>query len=125
MPILELAFRAGVASVFFKSGLTKLPSWDTTILLFAEEYRVPLVPPEIAAYMGTALELACPVLIVFGFLARLGALGLLGMTLVIQIFVYPENWSEHLMWAALLGYIFTRGAGVISIDHLVARRWLQ
>jgi putative oxidoreductase len=123
LPILELMFRVGVGSVFFKSGLVKIASWQATVGLFRDEYRVPLLPPEIAAVLGTTAELACPVLIVLGLAARLGAAALLGMTFVIQFFVYPENWSEHLIWASLLAYILTRGPGRLSFDHLL-KPWL-
>jgi putative oxidoreductase len=125
MSLLELAFRVGVGAVFFKSGLVKLASWDQTVMLFRDEYQVPLLPPEIAAYLGTTAELTAPVLIVLGLGARFGAAALLGMTFVIQVFVYPENWAEHLTWAGLLGYILTRGAGLISFDHFFAARWLR
>jgi putative oxidoreductase len=81
---------------------------------------VPLLPPEIAAYLAAAVELTCPVLLLFGFGARFGAAALLGMTLVIQTFVYPENWIEHLTWATLLLLVLTRGAGWLSVDHLIA-----
>ncbi len=121
MAVLELMFRISVGAVFFKSGLVKIASWDTTVQLFADEYRVPLLPPDIAATLGAFNELTMPVLIVLGFGARFGAAALLFMTLVIQTFVYPENWPEHLMWASLFGYIVTRGAGPISLDHLIAR----
>lgn len=124
-PLLDLLFRVGVGSVFFKSGLTKIANWTITVSLFRDEYRVPVIPPEIAAYMATTLELVCPVLLVFGLAARLGALALLGMTLVIQTFVYPENWSEHLLWASLLIYVVTRGPGPLSLDHLVSRTVLR
>ena len=120
--VLELMARVAVGAVFFKSGLVKIASWDITVGLFADEYKVPLLPPEIAAYLGAAAELACPVLIVLGLFTRLGAAALLGMTLVIEIFVYPDNWAEHLMWATILLYLVTRGAGALSIDHLIAKR---
>jgi len=120
-PLFELAWRIAVGATFFKSGLNKIQSWDTTLDLFREEYRVPVLPPEIAAVLGTAAELVCPVLIVAGLLARFGAAALLGMTFVIQFFVYPGNWAEHLMWASLLAWIVSRGPGAISIDHLVGR----
>lgn len=123
MPVIEVLLRLGIASVFWKSAMTKLANWDLTLALFAKEYQVPVLPPEIAAYLATAAELTCPVLLVFGIGARFGALALLGMTMVIQLFVYPDNWSEHLLWASILTYILTRGAGVISIDYLIYR-WL-
>lgn len=119
---IELAMRTGVGAVFFKSGLTKIASWDSTIALFENEYALPLLPPELAATMAAACELACPVLLILGFGARFGAAALLGMTAVIQVFVYPENWAEHLLWASAFAYVLTRGAGALSFDHLIARR---
>lgn len=120
-PLLDFLLRLGIALVFWKSGMTKIANWDLTVQLFADEYQVPLLPPELAAYLAATAELTCPVLLVAGFGARFAATALLGVTLVIQVFVYPENWSEHLLWAAILTYILTRGAGVLSLDHLVAR----
>src|ERR1041384_7208893 len=87
--LLLLTARVGVGLVFFKSGLTKIATWDNTVELFATEYNVPLSPPEIAAYMGPTAELLCPWLLFLGLGARFGAAALLGMTLVIQTFVYP------------------------------------
>ena len=121
LSVIELAMRVGVASVFFKSGLTKIASWDLTVQLFADEYKVPVLSPDVAAYLATANELGCSVMVAVGIAARFGAAALLGMTLVIQTFVYPENWSEHLLWASILAYVLTRGAGVLSVDHLLAR----
>lgn len=123
--LLMLIFRVAVAAVFWRSGLTKLPDWDSTVFLFAEEYKVPLLPPEVAAYMAVILELSCPVLLVLGLLTRPAAAALLGMTLVIQIFVYPLAWGEHLLWAALLLFLITRGPGALSIDHWLGRRLLS
>ena len=123
--VLTLLMRCGIAAVFFKSGLTKIASWQATVQLFDMEYQVPLLPPELAAYLAATAELTCPVLIVLGLATRLGALMLLGMTAVIQVFVYPENWSEHLLWASILIYLATRGAGAISLDRAIARSWLR
>lgn len=120
--VVEFAMRVGVGAVFFKSGLTKIASWDATLALFENEYAVPLLPVELAATLAAASELACPVLLVFGLGARFGAAVLLGMTFVIQFFVYPENWAEHLLWASVFSYMLTRGAGALSLDHLLARR---
>jgi putative oxidoreductase len=117
-----LLARIGVGAVFFRSGLLKLESWQTTVLLFREEYRVPLLPPELAAYVATGCELACPVLLVLGLATRLAALPLLAMTIVIQLFVYPGSWVDHTMWAALLLLLVARGPGAISLDALIARR---
>jgi putative oxidoreductase len=123
--VLSVLMRLGIAAVFFKSGLTKVASWETTVQLFAMEYQVPLLPPELAAYLAATFELSCPVLIVLGLATRVSALALLGMTAVIQLFVYPENWSEHLLWASILILLVTRGAGAIAIDRAIARLWLR
>ena len=120
--LIQLMARVAVAGVFWRSGLTKIASWDQTVALFQDEYQVPVLPPEIAAFLGTTLELSCPVLLFFGVAARLGAAGLLAMTFVIQVFVYPNNWPEHLTWATLLFLVLSRGAGPISIDHLIKTR---
>ncbi len=120
LPLLEFGMRLAVGATFFKSGMNKFQSFDTAILLFREEYRLPLLPPEVAAYMGTAVELSAPVLLVLGLFARLGAAALLVMTLTIQFLVYPGNWPEHLMWASILAYVLTRGPGALSIDRVVA-----
>jgi putative oxidoreductase len=120
LALLELGMRVAVGATFFKSGLNKFQSFDTAILLFREEYRLPLLPPEIAATMGTTVELSAPVLLVFGLFARFGAAALLVMTLTIQFLVYPSNWSEHLMWASILAYVLTRGPGALSIDRVIA-----
>lgn len=118
---LDLLLRIGIALVFWKSGMAKTANWDLTVQLFADEYQVPLLSPEVAALLATTAELTCPVLLVFGFGARLGAAALLGMTFVIQTFVYPDNWSEHFLWASILLCILSRGPGVISIDHAILR----
>lgn len=128
MPILALAFRVGVGMVFFKSAMTKLDdSWmvsDSAIALFQDEYKVPVLPPILAAYLGTANELFCSFMIILGLGARLGAAALLALVGIIQFTVYPGNWAEHLMWASLLAYVLTRGPGQFSIDHLIAQRLL-
>ena len=121
LPLILLFLRVGVGGTFFKSGLNKIESWDTAVLLFAEEYKLPLLPPEFAATLATAAELICPAMLVLGLGARLGAAALLAMTIVIQVFVYPANWVEHLLWASALLYILTRGAGTLSLDAIVAR----
>jgi putative oxidoreductase len=120
LSLIELGMRLAVGATFFRSGMNKFQSFDTAITLFREEYRLPLLPPELAAYMGTAVELSAPVLLVLGLFARLGAAALLAMTLTIQFLVYPENWPEHLMWASILAYVLSRGAGALSIDRVIA-----
>ncbi len=122
--ILGLMMRVAIGMIFLKSGLTKIASWDITISLFQDEYMVPLLPPELAAYLAAAAELGCSALIFAGFATRLAALPLLGMTLVIQTFVYPQNWIEHLTWASMLLFLISRGPGMLSADHVI-RRWLE
>ena len=121
--LIALAARLALAGIFWMSGRTKVEGWftitDTTYLLFREEYRLPLIPPEWAAPMATVAEHLFPVLLVLGLATRLSALALLGMTLVIQVFVYPDAWPTHLSWAALMLYLAGRGAGRLSLD-----RWL-
>ena len=120
MSVLEFGMRLAVGATFFRSGMNKYESFDTAITLFRDEYKLPLLPPEIAAYMGTTVELTAPVLLVLGIFARLGAAALLFMTLTIQFLVYPANWPEHLMWGSILAYVVTRGPGAFSIDRIVA-----
>jgi putative oxidoreductase len=120
LSFVEFGMRLAVGATFFRSGMLKYQSFDNAIVLFRNEYRLPLLPPDIAAYLGTAVELAAPVLLVLGLFARFGAAALLVMTLTIQFLVYPENWPEHLMWASILAYILRSGAGALSIDRLIA-----
>jgi putative oxidoreductase len=120
--LLALPLRFAAATVFWNSGTTKLASWDTTLQLFADEYRLPLLPPEVAAYMAASIELTTPVLLVFGLFTRPAALVLLGMTTVIEIFVYPQAWPTHIQWAAILLVLLCRGPGRISLDHVIWRR---
>jgi putative oxidoreductase len=121
LSVLQLVFRLSIASVFHKSGHSKILSWDTTLLLFQNEYHVPVLSPAVAATLSASFELGCSVLIAIGLLTRLATLPLLGMVFVIQTFVYPENWVEHLTWAAMLIFILTRGPGPISLDALLKR----
>jgi putative oxidoreductase len=119
--LLALAARVAVGAIFFFSGRTKvegiLTVTDGAYALFREEYKVPLLPPEFAAHMATYAEHLFPILLVLGLFTRLSALALLGMTAVIQIFVYPDAWPTHLSWAALMLYLVGRGAGPLSLDH--------
>ena len=117
--LLALPLRVGAAAVFWNSAQAKLANWDTTIELFTEEYKVPLLPPEIAANLALAIELITPVLLVLGLLTRAAALVLLGMTTVIEIFVFPQAWPTHIQWAAMLLVLLCRGAGKLSLDHVV------
>jgi putative oxidoreductase len=117
--LLALPLRAGVATVFWNSAQAKLANWDTTIELFTEEYKVPLLPPEIAANLALGIELTMPVLLVLGLMTRAAALVLLGTTTVIEVFVYPQAWPTHIQWGAMLLVLLCRGAGKLSIDHLL------
>lgn len=119
---LALPLRFGVAWIFWNSGQVKLINWQRTIELFADEYRVPILPPELAANMALSIEIACPILLVLGLLTRFAVLVLLGMTAVIQTFVYPDAWPTHLQWTAMMLVLLCRGAGVLSVDHFVGRR---
>jgi len=119
---LAIPLRLAVATVFWNSAMTKLASWDTTLQLFADEYRLPLLPPDIAAYMAASIELSTPVLLVIGLLTRATALVLLGMTTVIEVFVYPQAWPTHIQWAAMLLVLLCRGPGALSLDSLIWSR---
>src|SRR5580704_17647839 len=106
--LLGLIIRVAVADVFWRSGQTKVSGWEvpqTTVQLFRDEYKVPLLPPELAASLAALQEHLLSFLLVIGLASRLSALGLLGMTAVIEIFVYPENWPDHLLWTACLLYV--------------------
>ena len=116
----QLLFRLAVAALFLRAGLTKLASWESTVALFREEYRVPILSPEIAAVAASIAEVGCSVLLIVGLATRLATLPLLAMLLVIQLFVYPQAWSEHLVWSSILLFLLTRGPGALSLDHLLA-----
>lgn len=126
--VVALVARIGVASVFWRSGQTKVSGFqlrDQTFFLFREEYNVPLLPPDLAAYLATIAEHALSVLLLVGLASRLSALGLILMTAVIQLFVYPDGWPDHILWFGLLLLIVARGPGAISIDHVLWRRLHQ
>ena len=124
--LLALVDRVGIAAVFFLSGRTKVDGWltvsDGAHALFREEYRLPLLPPEVAAHLAAYAEHLFPLLLVLGLMTRLSALALLGMTAVIQGFVYPDAWPTHLSWAGLLLYLVARGPGSLSLDKLLRLR---
>jgi len=126
MSIIELALRIGVGMVFLKSALTKLDDeWmvsASAVQLFAEEYKVPILSPALAAHLGTAVEFFGAILLMIGLASRPAAAALLALTAVIQFTVYPGNWAEHLLWSAPLAYVLTRGPGALSLDHLLAGR---
>lgn len=125
--VIALLSRFAVADVFWRSGQTKVAGFhirEETFILFREEYKVPLLPPDLAAYLSTCAEHVFPVLLVIGLASRLSALGLLGMTMVIQLFVFPDGWPEHILWISLLLTIVARGPGALSLDHLLWSRAL-
>ena len=124
--LLCLLARIGVAGVFWRSGQTKVDGWhvtDATFYLFESEYMVPLIPPVPAAYFASFGEHLFPLLLIIGLASRFSALALLGMTLVIQLFVYPGSWPDHAVWATALIFIMAKGPGMFSLDRLVARRF--
>ncbi len=125
-PLLALVARLAMGATFFLSGRTKVDGFltinDSAYTLFREEYRLPLIAPEIATHLAAYAEHLFPVLIVLGLLTRLSALALLGMTAVIQVFVYPDAWPTHLAWAGLLLYLVGRGAGRLSVDRALGLR---
>ena len=137
--LIALLARFSIAAVFWNSGQTKVEGlvlnfvsgdfvlgWPqlsgSALYLFESEYRLPFMPPELAAPLAAFAEHLFPLLLLFGLATRFSALALLGMTLVIQIFVYPSAYAVHGTWAALLLYLMARGPGVFSIDHLLAKR---
>ncbi len=113
--VLAIPLRAAAATVFWNSAMTKLADWNATLSLFADEYRVPLLPPEFAANLALDIELTTSILLILGLLTRIAALVLLGMTAVIEIFVYPQAWPTHIQWAAMLLILLCRGAGGLII----------
>lgn len=142
IPNILLAFvaRFSIAAVFWKSGETKIQGFavdivnreftlgwprlsDSVVDLFRDEYHLPLVPPEIAATLAATAEHLFPVLILLGLATRLSALALLGMTMTIQLFVYPDAYPTHGTWAAVLLYLMVHGPGKLSLDHWIARRY--
>ena len=122
---LLLLDRVAVAAIFFLSGRTKVEGLFTikpsTYELFRTEYALPLVPPELAAHMATTAEHLFPLLLVLGLCTRGAALGLLGMTAVIEVFVYPDAWPTHLSWAELLLPLVAKGGGKWALDRVMAQ----
>ena len=138
--LIALLGRFAIAAVFWKSGQTKIEGLsidiidgsfslgfprlsESAVALFQDEYRLPLIPPELAAPMAAFTEHIFPILLLLGLATRFSALALLGMTLVIQVFVYPDAYPTHGVWAAVLLYLVAKGPGVLSIDHEIARRY--
>lgn len=132
--------RFSIAAVFWNSGQTKVQGFvvnlvsgefklgwpslsDSALSLFQHEYKLPFIPPEVAAPMAATAEHVFPLLILIGLGTRFSALALLGMTLVIQLFVYPGAYATHGTWAAVLLYLVSRGPGMLSVDHWLASKW--
>ncbi len=125
-PLLDLGIRLWVANVFWKSGLTKIASWDNTVLLFENEYSVPLLSPEVAAALGTFTELVFPVLLVLGLGGRFAAFVLFVFNYV-AVISYPDlnepGLKDHTYWGIMLLVTLFHGPGKISIDHFIKRRF--
>ncbi len=120
--LIAIIARISVGTVFLRSGLTKIDGFalaPSTFYLFENDYTLPLIPPEIAAYLGTAAELTMPLLLFAGLFTRFAGLALLLMTLVIEIFVYPNAFDTHGVWAVSLLYLLKYGPGRFSLDHLL------
>ncbi|HUC16098.1 MAG TPA: DoxX family membrane protein [Acetobacteraceae bacterium] len=120
--LIAIVCRAGLARVFWSSAQSHLSSWQTTLYLFENSYHVPLLPPDFAAYLAVTVEIITPPLLILGLASRLAALLLTGMTLVIEIFIYPQAWPTHIQWAAMLLVLLWRGPGLISLDALIASK---
>jgi len=121
---IALIARIAIGTVFLRSGLLKIEGWaeGTTLALFKDEYQLPILSPQLAAYLATAAELALPPLLFMGLFTRYAAMALLLMTLVIQIFVYPNAFDTHGVWAVCLLFLMKYGAGRLSLDHALFGR---
>ena len=125
--LIALMARIGMGAIFLRSGLLKVDGWESgvTLALFEQEYKLPLIPPDIAAPLATASELLFGSLLIIGLATRFGALGILGMTAVIEIFVYPNAFDTHASWAACVLYLIRSGAGTFSLDWLISRSFKE
>jgi putative oxidoreductase len=119
--VIALVARVATFVVFWRSGSVKLDDWAGTLSLFETEYKVPLLPTTVAAYMSAGMELGGSVLVLVGLGTRVVTLALLGMVAVIQCFVYPEAWPTHVQWLAFMLILVARGPGVVSLDALIGR----
>jgi putative oxidoreductase len=122
-PLFDFFIRLWVALIFWRSGSLKIQSWENTVTLFTYEHPVPGLPPEVAAFFSIIFEILCPILLTLGFLTRLAVLPLITMTLVIQFTYQPIN--EHYYWLMLFVYLFLKGPGMLSVDHLLRRKFLS
>jgi putative oxidoreductase len=125
LSILQLGMRVGVGMVFFNAGILKYKSFEFAVKLFEEEYKVPVLAPAVAARMAMINELTTSTLLFLGLATRLTTLPLLGMISVIQIFVYPNAWPDHVLWGSTLIFLLTRGPGKFSIDYLIERYYAK
>jgi putative oxidoreductase len=121
MAVILLAMRIAVGSVFFKAGLLKYNSWEFAVKLFEDEYKVPVLSPAVASRLAMFNEVTWPIFLFVGLATRFATLPLLVMILVIQTFVYPQAWTDNLLWGSILVLLLSRGAGALSLDHLVER----
>lgn len=128
VPVVDLAIRLWVANVFFKSGLTKIQSFEITVQLFQYEYEVPFTSPETAAYLGTAAELVLPVFLALGLLGRYAALALFVFN-VVAVISYPAlnepGLRDHQVWGLMLLVTICYGPGSLSLDFLIEKLWLR
>lgn len=126
--LIALISRISIGAVFWQSGQTKVDGWrvaETAVYLFQTEYRLPFIDPWLAAHLAAFAEHFFPALLVIGFASRLSALALLAMTLVIEIFVYPDAWPTHGTWAVCFLVIIAGGPGRVSIDYFIARYFFR
>ena len=124
--LIALAARIFPAAVFWQSGETKVAGWHlkpSAVALFQNEYQLPLIDPTIVAYASAFSEHFFPILLVIGLATRFSALALLFMTAVVEIFVYPGAWPTHGVWATCFLVVIARGPGLLSVDHLIARKY--
>ncbi len=121
--VLAVVARLATFSVFWRAGTQKLDDWQATLGLFQNEYHVPILPPHIAAMMALTIELSGSTLVLLGLGTRAACLMLLGMVSVIQIFVYPTAWPDHIQWLAFMIFLVARGPGQFSLDALIGRWW--
>jgi putative oxidoreductase len=125
LSILQLGMRIGVGMVFFNAGLLKYRSFELAVKLFEDEYKVPVLAPAVAARIAMINELTTSTLLFLGLATRLATLPLLGMISVIEIFVYPGAWPDHVLWGSILIFLLTRGPGPFSVDHLIERYFMK
>lgn len=127
-PISLLGARAYIAWVFFAAGLTKIKDWDTTLWLFEEEYSVPFLNYEVAAFLGTAGEIVLPILLILGIATRFSALGLTVVNIIAVVSleeIAPAAYTLHILWGVLLAQVVIFGAGALSLDHFAKRKLLK